>query len=279
MNQLLPEVFAERVERLMLGIEPRDAMRAGRIAKPIDVVLDGVPLDRSAAWIPVGPALAWDRLFGVPDAIGALTRIPRHHSCRHALLFGSGMVAAVTIRLFDRQRRFAPRRIRYPLPANIRIASPRVRRPALYPGAAYDISDAVTGLRGRVTWNQPGSNEVPARWVRVEAVINGQIVGRAHGDDRGEFLLLLDSSAGGLGDLPTLLTAQVTVFGPPARLPVPANDPLGDLPLEVLPADPDDISPGQRLPPGYVSTVLCSRPVDFELGRLLTQQNKFFFNP
>jgi hypothetical protein len=275
-NEFLPSQFVERVDRLMLGIEPRDALRAGRIAQAIDVVLDGVPYPPSAS---SGAGQAWDQVMGFPDSIGALTRIPRHNSCRHALLFKPGMKPPVVIRMFDRQRRFAPRRISYPVPDDIHTPSPRVRRPALYPGAAYDVSDTFTGLRGRVTWNQSSSNEVPARWVRVEARIDGQVVGRAHGDDRGEFLLLLDSSAGGLGELPSPLTAQVTVFGPPAPVPVPANDPLGDLPVETLLADPDDISPGDKLPPGYASTAQSTRAVDFQLGAVLTNQDKFFFHP
>ena len=279
MNQFLPDGFAEHVERLLLGIEAQDAQRAGRIAQAIDLVLDGVPRPSNAAWLPREAASAWDRLFGVPDAIGALTRIPRHASCRHALSVRPGLAKPIAIRLFDRQRRYAPRRISYPAPADDGSLATRIRRPALYPGAAYAVSEATTGLRGRVTWNQPLAGEVPVRWVRVEASIGGQVVGRAHGDDRGEFLLLLDCQAGGLGDLPTPLTAQVSVFGPPAPVALPADDPLGDLPLETLLADPDDVSPGWKLPPGYAATAFSSRPVDFELGRLLVQQDKFFFNP
>jgi hypothetical protein len=80
-------------------------------------------------------------------------------------------------------------------------------------------------------------------------------------------------------NLTSSVTVQVTVFGPPAPVAVPANDPLGDLPVETLLADPDDVSPGGRLPPTYVSTALSSRPVVFRLGVLLTGQDKFFFNP
>jgi hypothetical protein len=275
MNQFLPEPFAERVERLMLGIEAVDALRATRIAMPIDVVLDGSP---AAAAPPSNAELDWQRMFGFPDAIGGLRRIPRHNSCRYALLFKPGMKSPINIRLFDHQRRYAPRRISYPVPADISVASPRVRRPALFPGVAYDIGEASTGLRGRVTWQKAVQNEVPVRWVRVEATINGQVVGRAHGDERGEFLLLLNCTAGGLGDLPTPLTAQVTVFGPAIEPTLTPGDPLSDLPLETLLADPDNVSPGEALPPGYASTLLSSRPVVFELGRLLTQQDKFFFN-
>ena len=69
------------------------------------------------------------------------------------------------------------------------------------------------------------------------------------------------------------------MFGPPAPVAIPANDPYGDLPLEILAADPDDVSPGEKLPPGYASTASSHRPVTFQLGRLLTNQPKFFFNP
>jgi hypothetical protein len=279
MNAFLPERFVERVDRLMLGIEPLDALRQGRVALPIDVVLDGVPGPLDAVWLAAHPERAWDRAFGIPDGTGALARIPRHASCRHALVYRPPLASPIAIRLFDRERRFAPRRISYPLPAAIETPAPRIRRPALYPGAAYLAGESATGLRGRVTWNQAAANEVPVRWARVEASIGGQVVGRAHGDERGEFLLLLDSDAGGLGDLPTPLTATVTVFAPAAPPAIAADDPLSDLPLEVLAADPDDVSPGEKLPPGYASTVSSSRAVDFPLGRLLSGQPKFFINP
>jgi hypothetical protein len=265
----------ERVERLILGIEPTDAQRRMRIAHPIEVVLD------RPSFSPVPPS--WETALGMSDPIGARHPIPRHDSCRHALVFPPGLgttLSPIAIRIVDRTRRFVPRRISYPIPADITVAAPpsRVRRPALFPGAAYDVSPTATGIRGRVTWNESPANEVPARWVRVEAVINGQIVGRAYGDDRGEFLLLLRSEAGGLGDLPAPLIADVTVFGPPAPIAISPDDPFGDLPIETLLADPDTISPGEGLPVGYASTTLSSRPVTFELGRLLTNQDKFFFN-
>jgi hypothetical protein len=59
---------------------------------------------------------------------------------------------------------------------------------------------------------------------------------------------------------------------------VAPDDPLSDLPVETLLADPDGISPGEAMPAGYVSTGLSTRAVAFELGRLLTNVDKFFFN-
>jgi hypothetical protein len=272
-NEFLPDRFVEKIERLVLGIEPTDALRGSRIAHPIDLVLDGVPYPPAE--------MSWEDALGFPNPIGKLVEIERHNSCRHALIFKPGIKSPIPVRMYDRARQFAPRRISYPIPADIHTPAPpsRVRRPALFPGAAYPISESVTGLRGRVTWNQPAANEVPARWVRVEAKVGDQVVGRAHGDDRGEFLLILDPAAAGLGDLPSSLVAQVTVFGPAAPVAIPANDPYGDLPLEILAADPDDVSPGEKLPPSYASTASSHRPVTFQLGRLLTNQPKFFFTP
>lgn len=272
MNEVLPARFVERIERLILGIEPVDAQQFTRIAHPIAVVIDGVPHPTAVT--------SWDAAPGTSDPIGTLRAIPRHQSCRHALVFPPAFDSPIAIRLYDRSRRFVPRRISYPIPADIHVAAPpsRIRRPALFPGAAYDVSPAATGMRGRVTWNHAAAGEVQARWVRVQAAINGQIVGLAHGDDRGEFLLMLRTEAGGFGDLPSPLVAQVSVFGPPAPVAIPSNDPLGDLPVETLAADPDTVSGGESLPAGYAATVHSSRPVTFELGRLLTNQDKFFFN-
>src|SRR5262249_903516 len=157
----------EYVERLILGIEPQDAQRRTRIAHPIDVVLD----KRSFAPAP----WSWESELGFADPIGSRHPIPRHNSCRHALVFPPDMASPIAVRMYDPERRFVPGRISSPIPAAITTTAPpsRVRRPALFPGAAYDVSTTATGIRGRVTWQQPTANEVPARWVRVEAAING----------------------------------------------------------------------------------------------------------
>jgi hypothetical protein len=264
MNLVLPEQFDERIDRLARGLEPIDVLRSERIAAPIEIARDGAPGAAS------GP---------FADPIGPLRRITRHSSCRYVVLYRPGMKTKINLRFFDPHRRFVPRRISYTIPANINTPSPRVRRPAFFPGAGYDVSQTATGMRGRVTWKQSNSNEIPARWVRVEASVNGQIVGRAHGDDRGEFLLILDCTAGGQGELPNPLDVLVTVFGPPAVKPIPKDDPIGDLPLEVLTGDPDDVSPGVKRPPQYAATAHSSRSVTFEFGTILTGQPKFFFNP
>jgi hypothetical protein len=113
----------------------------------------------------------------------------------------------------------------------------------------------------------------------VEATLpgNGARVGRAHGDDRGEFLLLLDPAAAPAVELTNPLEVRVAVSGP-ATAPVPATpdrpaaDPLWDLPLEELPppGSPDPVSAGDAVPAGFVTSLTATRIVDFRLGRLIS---------
>lgn len=257
MNEFLDNRFAENVQRLALGLEPVDSERRTRIAHPIEITLDGVPPP------PLRPV------------------IERHRSCLHALRFQPGVKTSVNLRLFDSARRFVPRRLSVPLLtqalAETRPDTQRVRRPVLFPGAAYDVSDTATGLRGRVL-----RGGRPMRWARIEATLpgSGVMVGRAHGDDRGEFLLLISSRAGPVGDLVNPFPIVVSVFGPavapvPASPDLPALDPLWDLPLETPPAPgaADPVSSGEQLPINYTASV--TRTVNFVLGRLRSQEPVF----
>ena len=120
------------------------------------------------------------------------------------------------------------------------------------------------------------------RWARVAAVLvsSGEVVGRAHGDDRGEFLLVIGPDAVPIGDLVSPINLQVTVFGP-ATIPVPAtpalplSDPLWDLPLETPPAPgtTDTVSTGETLPSTYTATTVVN--VDFTLGELRSNFGAF----
>ena len=252
MNLFVDERYDEHIERLALGLEPIDAGRGTRVAQPIRVFFE-------------------DRLRG-------LRRPPveRHSSCLHALRYQEGVNGTAVLRFEEDYRRYVPRRIGYPImtvaAADALPWPNRARRPVLFPGAAYDLVSRATALRGRVL---RGANL--QRWARVEARVNGQVVGRAHGDDRGEFLLLIDPAASPVGDLTDPLTIRVDVFGP-AVLPVPATadlpslDPFWDLPLEqaaaLNPANPaaDPVSSGEQLPAGYTATT--GNSVDFHLGEV-----------
>jgi hypothetical protein len=287
MNQFVEDKFIESLQRLALGLEPIDAERRTRIAHPIEVTLDAPP-----------PGLRRPRL-------------ERHNSTRYALRYFPGAIdqvdlrfplaaarpamrrlaipippaASLTVRFFDPARRFVPRRLRIPIrtapEADNQPYTHRIRRPSLFPGAAYDVSATATGLRGRVL-RQVDGQDIGARWVRVEAALPGTevVVGRAHGDDRGEFLLLVQSGAIPVGDLTDPLPIQITIFAPDP-LPPPASpddtesDPLWDLPIEEVPAPglPDPVSEGEARPTGYIAK--ASQAVNMVLGKLRSDIDAF----
>ena len=272
MNAVLPDPWVETRHRLAVGFEPRDALRSGRLSHAVRIDVEG-----AAPWRPRHPdepyragagRRRWRRSRAAREGTyprEPYPRVDRHDSCRHALLVEPSLDDELTVRLYDHHRRRVPRRLRLDLDP-----LPQVRRPALFPGAAYDLSPRATGLRGRVL-----RGGEPLRWARVEARFGGTVVGRAHGDDRGEFLLLLAPEASPFIDLADPLEAEVTVFAPdPAPVPaspsVPENDPFWDLPVEVLgaPGGADPVAAGEVLPAGYTASV--SRLVAFPLGRQLS---------
>jgi len=263
-NEFLANDWIERVDRLALGLEPIDAGCRTRIAHPIQVTFD-------------------------EEARGVVrSKVDRHDSCLHALLYRQPGVTEekrVRLRFVERDRRFVPRLISFPIlkvtTAQARDYRNRVRRPVLFPGAAYDITCGTTGIRGRVE-----RNGKPMRWARVRAKLDGTItaVGYAHGDDRGEFLLLISSGASMVGDLVSPLAIRVDVFGPavppvanPATLPL--MDPLWDLPEEAAQeldtTDPEDdpISAGESAPANYTATT--GRTIDVPLGRIHSETAAF----
>ena len=254
MNLFVDKRYDEHIERLALGLEPIDAGRLTRLAFPIRVFFE-------------------ERLLGLPRP-----RLERHRSCLHALRYLPGVSGTVKLRFQEDARRYVPRRISFPIQtiaaADAAAWPNRVRRPRMFPGAAYDVVSQATGLRGRVL---RGTDLL--RWARVEARIGGSIVGRAHGDDRGEFLLLLDSSASPVGDLVSPFSVRVDVFAP-AVLPTPATadqpqlDPFWDLPPEIAavldPVHPeiDPVSAGETLPAGY--TANANANINFQLGEVVS---------
>lgn len=285
MNQFLPSGYVEIVNRLALGVEPMDAQRGARLSSPLQA--------------------AYDDLLNLPRP-----PIERHDSNLFALRYQRGVKTKLDVRFFDAaeqtynprrdRRRVVPRRLRIPFltlaevevqeqVAQMNFAR-RIRRPAFFPGAAYGLMPMATALRGRVVLG--AANGPPLRWARVVAELAANvprpqnfdsIVGRAHGDDRGEFLLLIEPRALTIGELPKnlKLPIEVSVFSPdiapvPATQDLPERDPLWDLPLEELAApgtDPDDTASGKRLPANYTRVV--KHPVDFILGQCLCNESVF----
>jgi hypothetical protein len=120
--------------------------------------------------------------------------------------------------------------------------------------------------------------------VEARLAPNGAVIGRAQGDDRGEFYLLLSSAASPAHDLTDPLKVRLEVFGPaadptPANPELPSLDKFWDLPAEVAavldPAQPDvdSVSAGTVLPVDYVS--LATKSFDVPLGTVLSQITTF----
>ncbi len=285
MNAFLPSRYVERVERLALGIEPMDALHARQLSYALRVEHDGTHL-------------------------GLRRPLIEHHSSnRYALRYQPGLPASVDLRFFDiaerfyrpekDRRRIVPRRLSIPILSladveaaeeteaqaankNSKDFKRRIRRPVFFPGAAYDFNPTATGLRGRVI-----RGGQPMRWARVEARLAGTalVVGRAHGDDRGEFLLLINSAVTTGSTLPKPLNIDVIVRGPataptPASPDLPILDPLWDLPLEFLaaPGAADPVASGEQppnQPPAQNYTASVTRTVEFTLGKCLSGAEDF----
>jgi hypothetical protein len=273
MNEFLPSHFVEIVHRLALGVEPMDAQSGGRLGYQLQAIYDS-------------------QQTGLPRP-----PIERHTSNLFSLRYQPGVTTQLDLLFFDSakrlyrsehdRRRIVPRRLRIPIltladvehaeQADKKGFGRRIRRPAFFPGAAYDFSATSTGMRGRVV-----RNNAPMRWARVVATLAGTsvVAGHAHGDDRGEFLLLIKANVTTGSALPKPLEIEVSVFGPaaaptPATPDLPLLDPLWDLPFETLadPGDDDPVATGEELPAGYTANV--SRIVQFPLGKCLCEEQEF----
>ena len=266
---VLPGGFVRCARSLALGIEPRDAARAARVIYPIQILVE-----RPAP--------------GAPRP-----RLIRHRSGLFVLVHDLGVPTELALRLCDlgepsdppgyrarsNRRRLVPRRLSVSIPAADRAdqvpIERRARRPVLFPGAAYDATDSLTGVRGRVT-----RGGAPLRWARVEARRPGAApadppVGRAHGDDRGEFLLFVESAAAPLSTLERPFELDLIAYPPlpPVPLPSPseqAADELWDLPVEALSVSgsPDPVADGAFPPAGWGAGASAVR-VELVYGRLL----------
>ncbi len=255
MNVHVPDRYSEAIHRLALGIEPWDVQRAARVGTRVHVDLD----------------------LGLAPPSHRAPRLDRHGSGLHALVDRPGLPDPLPVRLSDGARRFVPRRLEVAFGAR-----PVRLRVGLFPGAAYDLPERSTGLRGRVV-RGPVEDRRPVRWCRVVARMGARVVGRAHGDDRGEFLLILQPEASALGTLQSPLAVEVSVFAPllapsPSTPDLPALDPLWDLPVEAAPDPAGEVDLGTALPSGYVSTATSVRTVAFPLSVLKSEPEFLFSN-
>lgn len=149
-----------------------------------------------------------------------------------------------------------------------------VRSAWLWPGAAYPVPANATVVRGRIRKGPDAAHAVPVAWARV--VVTRPLPAPAapnfatetriawgHGDDRGEFLVLLDAHAvPGGAVLPEVINLRLWVFLPPPAVVFSASDPLASLPLEAGGIDfSNDILRGTAIPPGYLKQASIDFPV------------------
>jgi len=207
---------------------------------------------------------------------------------RSVLRHGLGVPAQVTLRIADPARRFVPRRFRIPLwtagDVSAADASPpsgpyiparsRLLRPWLLPGAGYPLAGGATAVRGRIT--RAG---LPVRWARITARGPGNaLVGWAHGDERGEFLLIVTHT--GLLPPPAPSTMEIDlVVSAGLQLPATEADRYGDLVVEVVPrfvvppnaGDLDNnVLRGVARPTGYTDSTAVPTHVVTEIGAVTT---------
>jgi len=285
-NAFLPSRYLERVVRGAVALQLWDGARDARLRDALDVLIERE--------IKIEPQWAQLEAPGRPDDVDEATgwyRFPKRRTDLHALLYPEPRPdepkTALDVRIFDRRWRYTPRRVGVPVPVAVdpdEDANPRlrIRRTALYPGPAYPLTAGTTGIRGRV--RRAG---VPVRWARARVLgspADYPPVAIAHGDDRGEFLLIVPVLRSALTSPAGTLQLSVQVATPPqpsaATLNAIRSDPLSDLVLESMdPAtgihdpdinadveDPDHKAMGWVLPGTY--SVGETRTVTFTAGRI-----------
>jgi len=199
----------------------------------------------------------------------------------------------VRLRIADPRRRYVARRFDLKLWTLREVldeesagspvpAASRLLRPWLLPGPAAALSRGTTTVRGRVV---RGTD--PVRWPRITARGPGhQAVGWAHGDERGEFLLVItDTATPPPVDDAIAITLNVVAAPPPASSPDP-DDRLADLvveaaPRSAAPPNPGDLDNpllrGNADPPGYRPSAAGGMAVTVLSGELLTLASDITF--
>ena len=293
MKEVLASRFAELNNRLLLGVQPMDASRMQRIAHAVQVRVE------PNQWIEPLTGMQQRYLrscIGSGQPLSDLWEsVPRHASCRYVLSFSPGRGTHIDLRIIDSSQRIVPRRLRIPLTSlgmPERVAAldaltvgQRSCAPFLFPGAAYHVSERITGLRGRVVVSDGNAQgtRISVRWPRIEARLtaDGPPIAWAHGDQHGEFLLVLPPEAIAVPavHLPRAPALQITVHGR-RRLPAPAipkllqrADPYWDLPLEVLGplgglVSNDPVALGRAIPTIFEGSV--TRSVTFVYSKIVS---------
>jgi hypothetical protein len=298
------------LHRLALGVEPIDAVTGDPVGRAVRVEREVPELPgrrprrgaaRSGALDPLG------RPAGAALETNGTARFKLRFTLPHGRRAGTirptvppgrppGTPPSLVVRVEDPRRRHVPRRFEVQLwtlaeveaadrlppaaPGPYVPVGSRLLRPWLLPGAAYPMTRTATGLRGRVV--DAAGARVP--WPRVEARGPGDlVVGRAHGDERGEFLLLVTGTGILPPPPPSTLDVQLVLRGPDpaAGAGDPASPPLEPVTRSSVPPAPGDLdSPllrGETPPAGYVAAARLALTIP--VGRVLAQAAPFPFTP
>lgn len=262
------------LHRLALGVEPIDALRHLPIGPRVRVGREVTQVHRRR------------RAGGVLDPLARRTDRPleTNGTGRFKLRHGGDVGATAIVRIDDPTRSYVPRRFEVPLWTLAEVDTPtgpyipvrsRLLRPSLLPGSAYPAPRGATGLRGRIA-----RNNQPVRWARVEALgPGGLVVGRAHGDERGEFLLVLIGTGTMTPPPPATLDVQLVMYGPAGESPDPALEQVTRSSAPPLPGDLDNpLLRGESVPPGYTMSS-ASPTVTVPIGAVRSVPAPFTFWP
>jgi hypothetical protein len=291
---------ADVLHRLALGVEPRDALTGAPLATAVRVGQEVPPRLRTtgARFADPWPCLDFETngtvRFKLRYRIGGPNRIKVNPD---------GSPPTITVRIDDPRRRFVPRRFAIPLWTRLELeradsAPPggptgpyvpldsRLLGPFLFAGATYPIPRGTTAIRGQVL-----SNGRPVRWPRLFARGPGNVrVGAAHGDDRGEFLLVITDMGTTPPPPPSTIIVDLDIIAtPPNTAPAPDPvDPLADLVVENVarssappqPGDLDnDVLRGVSTPTGYVPSTAGGPHLTVPVGKLLALAQPVVFTP
>lgn len=247
-------VIVEHLEHwLLLGLELRDATTGGTALPPIVATLESV------GHYDLGIML---------EAHGA-----SRHALRYAGLARARLSALVkahadtsAVVLIDcPSRQHVPRRVRFTLALDgnaPKLAPPRsnARTAWLWPGAAYTMPATSTLLRGRVVEGPDLDHAAPVPWARVFTTIpvaqtkfeQATVVGSAHADDRGEYVLAITQAAFAGAALPATVDVRLWAYRSSLVGPPSAGKKFDGLGAEDAGADVfNDVLRGDVVPAGY----------------------------
>ena len=259
---------ADVLHRLALAVDCLDAVTRHRVATEVRIGRE-VPQEV----LPRGHDRAWPCWDLTAKAAG-----------RAMIMLDLRAPTTVRLRIADPRRRYVARRFDLKLWTLREVldeesagspvpAASRLLRPWLLPGPAAALSRGTTTVRGRVV---RGTD--PVRWPRITARGPGhQAVGWAHGDERGEFVLVIEDTGTLPPPAPTRLQVQLYVTARVPSTPDPF-DPYADLTIEPLPRStappgPDDLDNnvlrGRKTPEDHVPSTTVPPPISVPVGQEL----------